>query len=104
LAEQQFFTAAFFAFIGWFAACVLAAVRSGYLTSGSSKALCWVVPALGLIVLAYLIYDGLHGETGGFRPIALGLVSIAFYILAFALPLLQSLFGYFARVTDRDDQ
>ena len=104
MAEQEFFAAAVFAFLGWMAATALAVMRIRSLTSGSSKAVCWIVPVIGMLMAIYLVYDGFYGETSGFRAIALGVLSLALYFLAAFLPLAQLLFGYFAKVSDRGDQ
>ena len=104
MAEQQFFAAAVFAFLGLIFAGVLAAVRTSSLTSGGAKAFCWTVPAMGAPCLAIVVYEGLYGEAGGFRSIAMGLLSVVLWIMAVVLPVLQLAFGYCARRLEQSDK
>lgn len=103
MAEQEFFTAAVFAFIGWFVACALAVLRANSLSQKSSKTVCWIVPFLGLLLIVYLVFDGLYGPAGGYRYFAMSLISAVFWVLCFILPAVQLLFGYFAKVMDQSD-
>ncbi|MGB3469979.1 MAG: hypothetical protein WBA51_04065 [Erythrobacter sp.] len=100
MAEQQFWMAAAFAFAGWFVALVIAIFRSGRLGSGLSKGLCWIVPVLGFILIAAAIYEGLYGESGGYRGFALGFMSLILWVLAVALPIAQLLFAWLAKAVD----
>jgi len=104
LAETEFFSAAFFALISLTVAAAMAFWYQGQLTSGSSKALCWVVPVAGLIVLIALVYEGIFGRSGGFRPIALGLGAAVLWVLAVVYPLLQFVFGFLAKLTDSGER
>ncbi|MDJ0978902.1 MAG: hypothetical protein QNI87_10225 [Erythrobacter sp.] len=82
MAEAKLWTAAFVAFLAWFAVTGLALFRSWRLSSLFAKTLCWLVPVAGLVAIIALLYEAFFGEAGGYRSIALGVASLLFYALA----------------------
>ena len=89
--------AAVFAFIGWLTACTLAVIRSHSLSMTSSKVVCWIIPAIGITLLVLFVHEGLFGPASGFRSIALGLTSLALWVLAVILPVVQLLACFLAK-------
>ena len=100
MAEQQFFTAAVFAFLGWLTASILAAIRFSRLTHGGPKVACAIVPVTGLVLVSYLVSDALYGPSSGYRSIGMGLHSVVLWILAVLLPALQFAVGFLAQKFD----
>ena len=101
MAEQQFFTAAVFAFLGWLTASILAAIRFSRLIHGGPKVACAIVPVTGLMLLSYIVKEALYGPSGGYRSIGMGLVSVVLWILAVLLPALQFAVGILAQKCDQ---
>lgn len=78
----------------------IAIFQSGKVTAGFSKFLCWSVPGFGMLCLILLIYAGFGVSSGGYSAFGDPLLSLACYVVAGLLPLMQWAAGLIARLTD----
>ncbi|WP_298301467.1 hypothetical protein [uncultured Erythrobacter sp.] len=103
MAEQELFTAAFFAFLSLCVTALLAMRRFRSLQSRLSKTLCWSVPAIGLLIIPLVVLEALYGESSGFRAMLYGLAAAVLWALAVFFPLAQLLMGFLAGIADTED-